>query len=263
MTSFFPDPERVDGVVKQADLSNDHVILLVEDHEIVRHGVRGIITGLLAGAGEVEILEASTFAEANKFVLERRHDIELVVLDLTLPDASPAAMARHLENDWADLPVVVVSATDDWALAARFVKAGVLGFVPKSSNVNAIQNALRVVFTGGRYFPSQISLALAEERLATTSAPAEGGVENAPFPAHQVRLSPRQEEILYLILKGLSNKEISNSLDITLGTVKNHVAAILHAFNVNSRSKAAMAAIHSGFKKPRTSDELPPVESGK
>jgi len=243
-----------DSNVKQAHFSNSHVVLLVEDHEIVRHGEREIIASLLAEEGGVEILEASTFSEANQIVLARGRHIELVILDLSLPDATALQMLDCLETSWVDLPVVVVSATEDWGLVARFLQAGVLGFVPKSSNMVMMTNALQIVFSGGHYFPTQVSLALAEKSVgvANQSAIAEMAHENIESYSHPVRLSPRQEEILCCMFKGLSNKEIARTLELSLGTVKNYVASILLAFNVNSRSSAVMAAIRSGYEGPQS-----------
>lgn len=223
----------------------DRVVLLVDDHEIVRCGIRGIVSRLFEQEGSLEILEASTLAEASALVEERRADIDLLVLDLSLPDAGGAAVFQRMENEWRDIPVVVVSATEDWGLAVRFLKAGVLGFIPKSSNVEVMTNALRLVFSGGRYFPDQVFFTLAED-VSTPPDAAQSGVQ--PAEGRAVELSPRQREVLSLILRGRSNKEIARDLDISLGTVKNHVAAILHAFNVNSRAKAALAAIRHGFQ---------------
>lgn len=265
MTSISPDAVSADSVAGQSGTERASLIVLVDDHELIRQGVRGIVTRLLGDESAYEILEAATFAEVNRIIAARRQDIELLVLDLSLPDAKAADMALHLESDWADIPTVVVSASEDWALVARFLKAGVLGFVPKSSNIEVMKNALQIVFSGGNYFPMQVSFALAEESLAALRPESdfETGIEKAPYFSRRVRLSPRQEEILYLMFKGRSNKEIAKYLDITLGTVKNHVAAILHAFNVSSRSKAVLAAIHNGYKEPRpnVAAETSPVMS--
>jgi len=268
LTSISPDAVSADSVAGQAGTERANLIVLVDDHELIRQGVRGIVTRLLGNDSPYEILEAATFAEANRIILARRQDIELLILDLSLPDAKAADMAEHLETDWSDIPTVVVSASEDWALVARFLKLGVLGFVPKSSNVEVMKNALQIVFSGGNYFPMQVSFALAEESLAAARPEADfgAGFEKMPYFSRRVRLSPRQEEILYLMFKGRSNKEIAKYLDITLGTVKNHVAAILHAFNVSSRSKAVLAAIQHGYKEPRTlgvtdtSSDVPPVK---
>lgn len=245
MTSFISEGGAADTPGNGIRFFDRHVILLVDDHEIVRHGIRGLVQRLLEGRGELEILEVSTFAAANTIVSARRQEIELVILDLSLLDATARDMAVHLESDWADLPVVVISATEDWSLVGRFVKAGVLGFVPKSSNVEVMKTALQIVFDGGCYFPSQISLALAEE--GPEVSPADDQAEKTAASLPLVRLYPRQEEILRLMYKGHSNKEMAKILELSVGTVKNHVAAILHAFNVNSRSKAVKVAVEGGY----------------
>lgn len=242
---IFPVDDGGDGGGRESSPWIDRVVLLVDDHEIVRCGIRGIVSRLFEQEVCLEILEASTLAEAGALVECRRADIDLVILDLSLPDAGALAVFQRIEDEWNDVPVVVVSATEDWVLAVRFLKAGILGFIPKSSNVEVMTNALRLVFSGARYFPDQVFFALAEEGLTTTES-----IPSAAQPpeARVVELSPRQREVLSLVLRGRSNKEIARDLDISLGTVKNHVAAILHAFNVNSRAKAALAAIRHGFQ---------------
>lgn len=227
----------------------DRTVLLVDDHEIVRQGIHGIVARLFGQSGKLEILEASTLADASNQLSRRRADLDLVVLDLSLPDAGGVEVLRRLESDWSDLPVVVISATENWTLAVQFLKAGVLGFIPKSSNVDVMTSALRLVFSGARYFPDQVFFELAQESAEQSKeSPVRGHNSDMAAQASIVGLSLRQKEVLGLILKGRSNKEIAKELQISLGTVKNHVAAILHAFNVNSRAKAALAAAQIGFQ---------------
>jgi DNA-binding NarL/FixJ family response regulator len=225
---------------------NRRVVLIVEDHQIVRDGMRKVVGDVLAGVG-VEALEAATLAEARRIIGERSGELDLVLLDINLPDAGGADEVECLKAEWTALPVVVVSACEDWGLAADFLRAGALGFIPKSSNVSVMVNALRLIFAGGRYFPPQV-FDLLTEGYAGDSSPAQD--HEVPLknqnPVHTADLSPRQREVLTLMLQGRSNKEIARELGVSVGTAKNYVAVVLRAYNASSRAKAMMAALNSG-----------------
>lgn len=225
---------------------NRRVVLIVEDHQIVREGMRKIIGDVLAGAN-IETLEAETLAEARQTMRERKGELDLVLLDINLPDTDGAEGIEYFKAEWAALPVVVVSACEDWRLAADFLKAGALGFIPKSSNVSVMANALRLIFSGGRYFPPQVFDLLTDERVGNPppTQDSEPPLQNR-VPVHAVDMSPRQKEVLTLMLQGRSNKEIARELGVSVGTAKNYVAAILRAYNASSRAKAMMAALSGG-----------------
>lgn len=163
---------------------NRRVVLIVEDHQIVRDGMRKIISDVLAGVG-VETLEAGTLAEARRIIGERKGELDLVLLDIKLPDAGGAEEVECLKAEWTALPVVVVSACEDWGLAADFLRAGALGFISKSSNVSVMINALRLIFAGGRYFPPQVFDLLAVGHVGDLSAIQESEVPaKSQNPAH-------------------------------------------------------------------------------
>lgn len=230
----------------------NRTVLIVEDHEIVRNGMRKIVADILPGPW-VTILEASTLAAACDMVRERAGELDLLLLDINLPDATGTAGVEALRADWPDLPIVVVSACEDWSLAASFLKAGALGFIPKSSNVSLMVDALRLIFSGGRYFPTEVLDVLADpaggtvtKPLASTREPEparEGVGRGSPAVVHEVDLSPRHREVLALMLQGKANKEIARELGVSLGTAKNYVAVVLRAYNANSRSQALLAAL--------------------
>ncbi|WP_170160126.1 response regulator transcription factor [Azonexus fungiphilus] len=218
---------------------SSRLVLIVEDHHIVRGGLRKVISDVLAGV-RVEFLEASTLAEARQIISERKGDLDLVLLDITLPDAGGADEVDCLKTDWMALPVVVVSACEDWSLAAEFLKAGALGFIPKSSDVSVMINALRLILAGDRYFPAHVFYQLTDDHAGGGD---EGGSAQPKSSAEAADLSPRQKEVLRLILKGKSNKEIARELNVSIGTAKNYVAAVLRAYNASSRAKAISAAL--------------------
>lgn len=240
------------------------VVLIVEDHEIVRSGMRKIIADMLSGIW-VEFLEASTFAEARQIICNRGNELDLILLDVNLPDACGGDEIECMKSDWKALPVVVVSASDDWQLATDFLKAGALGFISKSSNVDIIINALRLIFAGGRYFPPQVFDLLMGCRSPSDiigseiEQNADVALKSKEDAAHPVELSPRQRQVLALMLQGRSNKEIARELGVSVGTAKNYVAVVLRVYNAPSRAKAMLAALGSGagFEVPDTPMRAP------
>ena len=122
------------------------------------------------------------------------------------------------------MPVVVVSAQEDARLARRALGLGAMGYVPKSADPAVTEHALRLIMSGGRYLPS---FAFSESDTAK------------PTPAG---LTERQRDVLALICKGMSNKQIANELGLTEATVKGHLTTVFRVLKVNSRSQAIVAA---------------------
>lgn len=226
-------------------------VLIVEDHALVRGGMRNVMHDVLPGV-VVECLEAATCNEARRIIGRRREDLDLILLDINLPDSDSAEVMACLRNEWRALPVVVVSACEDWSLAVEFMKAGVLGFIPKSSNIDMLVSALRLVFAGGRYFPPEVLglLASGYAGAGETEPDAETGEHSLDKITGAADLSPRQKEVLKLMLQGYANKEIARQLGVSVGTVKNYVSAILRSYGTNSRAKAVLAALNDGAEAP-------------
>lgn len=229
----------------------DHVVLLVDNDGKARRKLHDIVLRLIGPMGKFKILEVSTFASAITAVAECKAGLDLIIIEPYLPDAKDTAVFECIENAWKGLPIVVVSAMEDTRWPLLFLKAGILGFIQKNSNTEEMVKALRLIFSGTRYFPDQALLALAEENSSgfRDAAIPNLGMAAKSLGLHRIELSPRQTEVLHLILKGYANKEISWELGISVGTAKNHVAAVLHALRVDTRAKAALVAVRRGFRK--------------
>jgi DNA-binding NarL/FixJ family response regulator len=217
-------------------------ILLVDDHHLIREGLRPLLRPL-AGAGEaLEILEASTFAAALGEIA-RHPGIELVLLDLRLPDVLGFDALAELRRRHPDLPVVIMSGEDDAGQVREALERGALGYIPKSSTPQVILNALRLVLSGATYIPREImgGGAAGGRPLPGPRAPDEA----AP---RSIGLTPRQRDVLALLVAGKSNKQICRELDLAEGTVKGHIAAIFRALDVTTRVQAVIAAGKIGIK---------------
>jgi len=212
-------------------------ILIADDHELFRDGLR-LVLGQFEGPPT--IVEASDFPQAIAAV-QRDADIEIVLLDLTMPGMSwTEGLAKLKSLVPATVPVIVLSASDDRRHVLQAVNMGAAGFIPKTSSSRVMLSALKLVLSGGVYLP----LALLDQ----------GGTDSDGLPVADVAalasLTPRQKDVLALLGQGKSNKEIARTLELAEGTVKLHVTAILKSLNVNNRTRAVVAAAHLGLTVP-------------
>lgn len=215
-------------------------ILLVDDHAMVREGMRMLLDqrGL-----DADLVEASTLREA-RAALHAHPDTSFIILDLGLPDARGVASLAELRHEHPNVPVVVVSASEERALVLECINQGAVGFIGKSATGAALMDALRLVFSGGIHLPASLL-------GRPASAPAAG--EDAALAAKQRELSrlgltARQIEVLDLMVQGLSNKAIAERLGLAEATIKSHVAATLRALNVKNRTQAVfvLARLQAG-----------------
>ncbi len=203
-------------------------ILICDDHAVFREGVRGVLSHLDADFEELED------GGAVRDRVAAAEDVELVVLDLHMPGVDGWAAFEGLRSEHPTVPVVIVSSSEDPADVRRAIDGGASGYVPKSASRDVLRAAFDLVLAGGVYVPTQ-ALAAPE---AAAPAPASAGRSGRRERAAQ--LTPRQLEVLTLMSKGLTNKEIGQALGIAHGTVKSHIATLLEALDVTNRTEAAL-----------------------
>lgn len=196
--------------------------LIVDDHSLLREG----LTALLRQMGEdIDVLAVEDGPSALA-VAERESDLDAVVLDLALPDMDGAAVLKALGTLRPDLPVVVLSASEDAADVRRVMAAGALGYVPKTASPQTLVAALKLVLAGEIYVPPLLL---------------QDG-EPAPPTANGARLTPRQLDVLACMCRGLSNKATARELNMSEKTVKAHVTAILRSLGATNRVQAVALA---------------------
>jgi DNA-binding NarL/FixJ family response regulator len=213
-------------------------ILMVDDHAMVREGIRLLLDKQAFGC---QLLEADSCAAALK-LLEQHTHIDWVLLDLGLPDMAGIDALSLLRRRYEDIPVVVLSGVDDRAMVLECINRGAMGFIPKSSNSVTLSHALRVVFAGGVYLPPD---------LFVSHSPAHPPEAKSVVSATQDKLSglgmtQRQIEVLEFMVQGLPNKLIARRLDLSEATIKTHVAASLRVLNVKNRTQAVFAVAKLG-----------------
>ena len=201
----------------------DIKVLLVDDHTIVREGLRVLIETQsdLAVVGE-----AKNGQEALDQFESTKPDI--LLLDLVLPDMCGVDVIKKLRQNYAPVFILVLTTFDGEEDIYRALKAGAMGYLLKDTPKKELFRAIREVSSGNRFIPEEIASKLAAY-------------------IGEIELTARESEILQLIAKGSSNKKIAESLFITEGTVKTHINHILKKLSAKSRTEAVKVAIERGL----------------
>lgn len=217
-------------------------VLVADDHALFRSGVRQLLEQL---DDDVIVVEACDFRQTLRSASEHA-DINLVLLDLNMPGVGGLDALAVLGERYPTLPVVVLSASEDHGDMRRALEAGALGFIPKSASVPVMLNALRLVMSGGIYVPPELVNGTWPTEVA---APAEGTPSaGAADAAVELDLTRRQLDVLALLVRGETNKEIARELHMAEATVKVHLTAIFRALNVHNRTQAVLAAERFGLR---------------
>lgn len=212
-------------------------ILVVDDHALVREGLRQVLKGL---GTDVDVLEAGSCSRA--FELAAQHaDLDLVLLDYHLPDMNGLDALDVFARQHPELPIIMLSGSVNPRVMRQVLNKGAAAFLTKSGMSDELLSVTRLVLAGDVYVPPE---------LMTPSAGTTANEPQADQPAPQ--FTPRQEEVLYLLLDGYANKEIGRMLSLSDETVKNHVTAILRGFGVTTRTQAVLAANRHGYTRADT-----------
>jgi DNA-binding NarL/FixJ family response regulator len=216
-------------------------ILVVDDHVLIRDALRGVLKELKPDA---DVLEASDCRQAMALIAENADDLDLILLDLGLPDRDGFSALAEIRDRYPSISVVVLSGQQDRASVVKALDLGALGFIPKSGKREVMLIALQLVFKGEIYIPPEI---LTRDSPAT-SPDAKPPVGDRPrtSPA-DLGLTERQLDVLALMMQGKSNKAICRVLNLAEPTVKNHVTAILKALKVTNRTEAVIAVRELGW----------------
>ncbi len=201
-------------------------ILIADDHALYRDGLRLNLNNLLP---EAQILDAASFGQAID-VLKNNKDIELILLDLDMPEMSWEDGIKNIKELMPDLRIGVISALEDAHIIKKALNLGVCCYLPKNINTKVLNSALCLVLNGGTYYPPALINQAADNMNL----------------ANGKKLTARQFEVLRYLAQGLSNKQIAYQMSVSEATVKLHINALLRAMGATNRTQAVIKAQKMG-----------------
>ncbi len=205
-------------------------VLLVDDHAVVRKGIRDF----LEAEEDMLVLGEAADGDTAK-VLIRRHLPDVVIVDVRMPRSNGIELTRWIRVHYPSIGVLILSAYDDEPFLRAALEAGANGYVLKTARGEEIVNAVRTVAQG----QSMLDPAIAEKLLLRLSH------RDAPQPVEH--LTPREREVLLLAARGMTNRAIARTLGISDRTVQGHLANIYEKLHVSSRTEAVTKALQLGF----------------
>jgi len=222
-------------------------VLLVDDQEIVR---RGLATILRYAPGIQVIGEAGDGVQAVALAQALRPDV--ILMDLKMPHLGGIPATRRIRSALPETRVIILTTYDADDLVFEGIKAGAQGYLLKDAAGETLAEAIRGVGRGESQLDPSVARKVLDEfqRLAAqapaqpTAAAAGGGLDRE---SEAEPLTPREEEVMHLLVEGLSNKEIGTRLHLTEGTVKNYVSAIIAKLQANDRTHAVVTALRRGL----------------
>jgi DNA-binding NarL/FixJ family response regulator len=217
-------------------------VLLVDDHPLILQALQLVIQDL---GSTVNVITANTAAQAREILAERHAGFDLLLLDLHLGEDDGFVLLKEFRNAYPELPVVVISGSESTADMVRAIDGGAMGFVPKRASNKVLLGALGKVMSGGVYVPQmdvglEISPDDEDSGGSGEQSPSQGGARTHITSIAELGLTPRQYDTLMCLVQGKSNKAIARELGLSVETVKSHIAAVLRALNVSSRTQAVL-----------------------
>ncbi|MEZ8144087.1 DNA-binding response regulator [Enterovibrio norvegicus FF-33] len=204
-----------------------YTIVIADDHPLFRNALFQSVHMAISGAN---LLEADSL-DSLSALLEKEPDIDLLLLDLKMPGANGMSGLIHLRVQYPELPIVVVSASEE-ASVVRQVKAnGAVGFIPKSSDMRELINSLNQVLDGEPCFPEGVDFS--------------GHSDEESLMEKVASLTPQQYKVLGMLSDGLLNKQIAYELNVSEATIKAHMTAIFRKLGVKNRTQAVILLQHS------------------
>ena len=210
-------------------------MIVADDHPLFRTAIK---EALQASQGETSFLEANSF-ESLQVLVDENQDVDLVLLDLHMPGVSGFAGLVYLCKRYPSVPVVIISANEDPVVIQRALEHGAAGFIPKSSSIDTITDAIAAVLMGEIWSPD-----------TTVSNLPGSNVSEVELAERMASLTPQQLKVLMMMSQGMLNKQIAYDLNVSEATIKAHVSAIMSKLGVNNRTQAVLAASQLSVPNP-------------
>ncbi len=208
-------------------------LLIIDDHEMVREGLKAMLTA----EADFEIVGEAANAEQAYELIARSHP-DVILLDIRLPGVSGIEVCRIVTERYPETAVIILTTFSDETLVAQCIQAGARGFIVKDIERFDLKRSIRAVARGEAAIDPKAAVAV----LAQLRRAPQLSDEPSPEP-----LSPQQLVILRLIAQGLSSREIATQLYLSENTVKGYVQEMLHRLGVKNRTEAVMVAVKQGW----------------
>lgn len=209
-------------------------LLIADDHPLYRDALRGALSLSLPS---LTLKEAGDLTSTVDML--NQEDIDLLLLDLHMPGSNDLFGLLHIRKLYPDIPVAVVSGTEDTSLISKIIGVGASGFIPKTASAQDIGNAVEAILDGDIWLPEELSDSVDDVDEAFSE-----------LADKVASLTPSQYKVLCYMRDGLLNKQIGYNLDIAEATVKAHVTAIFKKLGINNRTQAVLIASQLELEPP-------------
>jgi DNA-binding NarL/FixJ family response regulator len=205
-------------------------ILLADDHNLVCDTIERFLRQL---SGDIQVLHATTLPQT---LARQGKPLDLIILDLNMPDMNGLAGLKVMQNARPSVPVAILSGEIDPHTIRSALESRAAGFLPKTMRAAAMLDALRLIVSGERYVPD---IVLSIDAGMSDVRPSLSG--------HLAALTPRERDVLSLLVEGLANKEIAHRLNVEIVTVALHLRSIYRKLGVENRTQAVRRALKEGW----------------
>ncbi|MBR2033130.1 MAG: response regulator transcription factor [Alphaproteobacteria bacterium] len=217
-------------------------ILVADDHELFLRGLEMVLKDYNS---DIELVSARNYSEIFS-IIKKDKNFQLILTDLAMPGAQWLEAIKFIHETLPEIPIIILSAVFEKEIVQKTIEYGAAGYIPKTSSNAVIISAVNLVLSGGVYIPPELLKDTHQNEFDLLKQ-----IENLPYVQNVEEnakiLSPRQVDVIRLISKGKSNKQIAYELGLTEGTVKLHVTAILKLLNVYNRTGAVVEASKLGL----------------
>lgn len=208
-------------------------IVIADDHVLIREGLQRALTSLDDDIETVQACDRPTLLEQ----LNQHNDIKIILMDLFMPGANGFELLNYVCTTYAHIPVIVISGAEEPHNMRKAIDNGASGFIPKSASTEIMLSAIKLVSNGGVYIPPDMLKPVKKNHVSMIDETRDAAV----------KLTRRQKEVLELMARGMSNKEVARALEISEHTIKIHVTAILKLLNAENRTEAVVMAHNAGI----------------
>lgn len=216
-------------------------ILVADDHALIREGLARTLLSLDSAIEVIQAEDKTTVLEQ----LQSHKDFDVILLDLFMPGAKGFELLSMVCDIYGHIPVVVISSADEPRNMRKAIDSGASGFIPKSAPTEIMLSAIKLVCSGGVYIPPDMLKSKTKDKSSTANPDNAVSLIDETINA-ALKLTKRQSEVLDLMARGMSNKEIARALSVSEHTIKIHVTAVLKLFNAENRTEAVVMAHNAG-----------------